>query len=40
VYLHGDGVWSQPEALAILAAWGVAGLIFTIFKFSWEPRER
>lgn len=40
VYLHGDGVWSQPEALAILAAWGVAGLIFTIFKFRWEPRER
>jgi ABC-2 type transport system permease protein len=40
VYLHGDGVWSQPGALAILAAWGVAGLIFTIFKFSWEPRER
>ena len=39
VYLHGDGVWSQPEALAILAAWGVAGLIFTIFKFRWEPRE-
>jgi ABC-2 type transport system permease protein len=40
VYLHGDGVWSQPEALAILAAWGVAGLIFTMFKFRWEPRER
>ena len=40
VYLHGHAVWSQPEALAVLAAWGVAGLIFTIFKFRWEPRER
>jgi ABC-2 type transport system permease protein len=40
VYLHGDTVWTQPEALAILAAWGVAGLIFTVFKFGWEPRER
>ena len=40
VYLHGNAVWTQPEALAILAAWGVAGLIFTIFKFRWEPRER
>src|SRR5262245_9740313 len=40
VYLHGDAVWTQPEALLILAAWGVAGLIFTVFKFHWEPRER
>jgi ABC-2 type transport system permease protein len=40
VYLHGQGVWTQPEALAVLAAWGVAGLVFTIFKFQWEPRER
>jgi ABC-2 type transport system permease protein len=40
VYLHGDAVWTQPEALAILAAWGVAGLVYTIFKFRWEPRGR
>jgi hypothetical protein len=40
VYLHGHGIWTRPEDLAVLAAWGVAGLIFTIFKFRWEPRER
>ena len=40
VYLHGDAVWTQPEALAILAAWGIAGLVFTRLKFGWEPRER
>ncbi len=40
VYLHGHGVWTQPQALAVLAAWGAAGLVFTIFKFQWEPRER
>jgi ABC-2 type transport system permease protein len=40
VYLHGDGVWTQPQALAILAAWGVAGLVFTVFRFRWEPREQ
>jgi ABC-2 type transport system permease protein len=40
VYLHGQAVWSQPEALAVLAAWGVGGLVVTIFKFRWEPRER
>lgn len=40
VYLHGHGFWTQPGALAVLGAWGVAGLVFTIFKFRWEPRER
>jgi ABC-2 type transport system permease protein len=39
VYLHGHGFWTQPGALAVLAAWGVAGLVFTAFKFRWEPRE-
>jgi ABC-2 type transport system permease protein len=40
VYLHGHGFWSQPGALAVLAAWGAAGLVFTIFRFQWEPRGR
>lgn len=40
VYLHGEGFWTQPEALAILAAWGAAGLVFTVFRFKWEPQER
>jgi ABC-2 type transport system permease protein len=40
VYLHGHGFWTQPGALAVLAAWGVAGLVFTVSKFGWEPRER
>ena len=39
VYLHGHGFWTQPGALAVLAAWGVAGLLFTAIKFRWEPRE-
>jgi ABC-2 type transport system permease protein len=39
VYLHGHGFWTQPGALAVLAAWGVAGLAFTAFKFRWEPHE-
>ena len=39
VYLHGHGVWTQPGALAVLAAWGAAGLVFTAFKFRWEPHE-
>jgi ABC-2 type transport system permease protein len=39
VYLHGHGAWTRPQDLAVLAAWGVAGIVFTVFKFRWEPRE-
>ena len=39
VYLHGNGFWTQPGALAVLGAWGAAGLLFTAFKFRWEPHE-
>ncbi|HLX31246.1 MAG TPA: ABC transporter permease [Gaiellaceae bacterium] len=37
VYLHGHGFWTQPGALAVLCAWGAAGLVFTVLKFRWEP---
>ena len=40
VYLHGHGLWTQPGALAVLGGWGLAGLVFTVFRFQWEPRER
>ena len=40
VYLHGHGFWTQPEALAVLAAWGAAGLVFSVLRFDWEPRGR
>ena len=40
VYLRGHGFWTQPGALAVLAIWGAAGLVFTVFRFRWEPRER
>jgi ABC-2 type transport system permease protein len=40
VYLHGEGFWTQPEAIIILAAWGVAGVVFTALKFQWEPRGK
>jgi ABC-2 type transport system permease protein len=40
VYLHGQGFWTQPGAIAVLAAWGVAGCVITALNFSWEPRGR
>jgi ABC-2 type transport system permease protein len=39
VYLHGRAVWSQPTAIGVLAAWGVAGVLVAALKFRWEPRE-
>lgn len=40
VYLHGHGFWTQPEALTVLAGWGVAGLVLAVRSFNWEPRGR
>jgi ABC-2 type transport system permease protein len=37
IYLHHHAIWSKPGALAVLAAWGVAGLALAAFKFRWEP---
>jgi ABC-2 type transport system permease protein len=39
IYLRGHAIWTKPTALAVLAAWGVAGLLVAVFKFRWEPRE-
>jgi ABC-2 type transport system permease protein len=29
----------EPDRLAIIAAWGIAGLALAAWKFSWEPRR-
>ena len=40
VYLHGEPVWSDAGAVAIVAAWGAGGLLVAWRRFGWEPRER
>lgn len=40
VYLVEDAVWSDPRAVAVVAAWGLGGAIIGARRFSWEPRER
>ena len=40
VYLHGQSFWTEPGALAVLAGWGVAGVVITALKFQWEPRGK
>jgi ABC-2 type transport system permease protein len=40
VYLRGGSLFSDPKALAIVLAWGAAGAIVALRRFSWVPRER
>jgi ABC-2 type transport system permease protein len=39
IYLRDRGFWTQPEAILVLAAWGIGGLVVAVLKFRWEPRE-
>jgi ABC-2 type transport system permease protein len=39
IYLHGHRIWSRPGAIAVLAAWGLAGAIVALRRFRWEPVE-
>jgi len=40
VYLGGDSLFADPKAFAIVAAWGLAGLVVALRRFGWTPRER
>jgi ABC-2 type transport system permease protein len=39
-YVDGEHVWEHPTALAVVAAWGLAGYLVAARRFGWEPRER
>ena len=39
IYLHGQQIWDQPGAVAVLAAWGLFGMVVAVRTFRWEPRE-
>jgi ABC-2 type transport system permease protein len=40
VYLGGDSLFADPTAVAVVLAWGAAGVIVAARRFSWVPRER
>jgi ABC-2 type transport system permease protein len=40
VYLDGDSLFADPKALVIVLAWGAAGVLVALRRFSWMPRER
>ena len=39
VYLDGDSLFADPTALAIVLAWGAAGLVVALRRFGWMPRS-
>ena len=39
VMLHGHEIWSQGTNVAVVAAWGLAGVIVALRGFRWEPHE-
>lgn len=39
VMLHGHEIWTQGTNVAVLAAWGLAGVIVALRAFRWEPHE-
>lgn len=40
VMVFDEPIWKHPTAIAIVAAWGVAGAVLAVRRFRWEPRER
>jgi ABC-2 type transport system permease protein len=40
IYLDGDSLFADPKALAIVLAWGAAGVLVALRRFGWVPRER
>ena len=40
IFLDEEPLSAYPLAIAVLAAWGVAGVVVAARRFGWEPRER
>jgi ABC-2 type transport system permease protein len=40
VLLRTDTVWSDWKYVAVVAAWGLGGLVVATRRFRWEPQER
>jgi ABC-2 type transport system permease protein len=39
VMVHDHHLWSEAGSLAVVFAWGAAGLLVAIRTFRWQPRE-
>ncbi|HKP17037.1 MAG TPA: ABC transporter permease [Gaiellaceae bacterium] len=39
IVLRNETIWSNWSEVAVVAAWGIGGLLLAIRAFKWEPRE-
>jgi ABC-2 type transport system permease protein len=39
VVIRNETIWSSWESAAVVAAWGLAGLVIAARGFRWQPRE-
>ena len=39
VMLRGAEVWDRPGAVAVIAGWGLVGVLVAVRRFRWEPNE-
>ena len=39
VLVKGVEIWDRPGAVAVIAAWGLAGAVIASRRFRWTPRE-
>ena len=40
VYLRDGSFFGHPKEIAIMLAWGLAGVLVAWRRFGWEPREQ
>jgi len=39
VLLNGKQIWDEPGSVAVIAGWGLVGLIVALRTFRWEPSQ-
>ena len=39
VFVDGEAIWAHPRAVAMVAAWGAAGVALALRRFRWEPTQ-
>lgn len=39
IVLHHEQIWTNWTDVAVVAAWGLFGLVVTLKRFRWEPQE-
>ncbi|MDQ3778007.1 MAG: ABC transporter permease [Actinomycetota bacterium] len=40
IVVYDEELWAHPAGIAVVAAWGLGGVVVAVRGFRWEPRER